>query len=43
MKRFGFIAMAFAMTFLTVVAVSAQTKTAFDASKFPGWVESDGL
>lgn len=41
MKRFGFMVIALAM--LATALVGAQSKTSFDASKFPQWVESDGL
>ena len=43
MKKLGFIVIALAVAFFAVASVSAQNKAAFDASKFPGWVESDGL
>jgi hypothetical protein len=42
MKKLISVALALAIAFMVVVAAGAQAK-AFDASKFPGWVESDGL
>lgn len=41
MKRFGIIAIA--MAIIAVASAGAQVKGVFDASKFPQWVESDGL
>lgn len=43
MKRTGIIVIASVIVLLAVASVGAQSKAAFDASKFPAWVESDGL
>jgi len=43
MKRSGIIVIAIAMALLSAMSAGAQAKAAFDASKFPAWVESDGL
>lgn len=40
MKRLGLLTIALALAFLAVIPVNAAT---FDASKFPAWVESDGV
>lgn len=42
MKRFVSVAIALVIAFIAIASAGAQNK-AFDASKFPGWVESDGV
>ncbi|HWR11306.1 MAG TPA: hypothetical protein VN445_05770 [Rectinemataceae bacterium] len=43
MKRIGIIALTLLMAFSAAASLGAQNAAAFNASKFPAWVESDGL
>jgi hypothetical protein len=43
MKGFKSLAVVFVLLLVLIASASAADKVAFDASKFPGWVESDGL